>query len=61
MAMGGGAVLLASAAFYIAGMHVAPCAYLLSFKTLGAFIVTEGLVWAAFSAILLPLGCAAGE
>jgi len=60
MGMGGGAALLASAAFYFAGTHVAPCAYLLSF-TPGSFIVTEGLVWAAFSAILLPLGYAAGR
>ncbi len=61
MGMGGGAALLASAAFYFIGRQVAPCAYLLSFTTPGSFIVTEGLVWAAFSAILLPLGYAVGE
>lgn len=59
--MGGGALaaLGASAAFYFIGMRVAPCAYLQSFSP-GGFVVTEGLVWAAFSAILLPLGYQAG-
>jgi len=60
MATGGSAALLASVAFYFAGTHFAPCAYLLSF-TPGSFVVKEGLVWAAFSAILLPLGYSAGE
>ncbi len=61
--MGTGAVaaLVASAAFYFVGTRVAPCNYLLSFATPGAFVVKEGLVWAAFSAVLLPLGYLAGE
>ena len=60
MVTGFSAALLASAAFYFAGVHFAPCAYLLSF-TPGSFVVKEGLVWAAFSGILLPIGYAAGE
>ena len=60
MAMGGGAALTASAAFYFAGIHFAPCPYLLSF-TAGSFVMTEGIVWAAFSAIMFPLGYAIGE
>lgn len=60
--MGSGALaaIVASAGFYFVGMQVAPCQYLESF-TPGGFIVTEGLIWAAFSAILLPLGYLAGE
>jgi len=57
---GASAAILASVGFYFVGMQVAPCQYLLSF-TPGGFIVTEGLIWAAFSAILLPLGYLAGE
>jgi hypothetical protein len=57
---GASAAIVASAGFYFVGMQVAPCQYLLSF-TPGGFIVTEGLIWAAFSAILLPLGYLAGE
>jgi len=59
--MGGGALaaIIASVVFYFVGMQVAPCKYLLSFTPAG-FIVTEGLVWAAFSACLLPAGYLAG-
>jgi len=59
--MGSGAVvaIVASVGFYFIGTQVAPCQYLLSFSPAG-FIVTEGLIWAAFSAILLPLGYLAG-
>ncbi|MBA7706261.1 hypothetical protein ES703_115113 [subsurface metagenome] len=59
--MGSGALaaIIASVGFYFIGMQVAPCNYLLSFSP-GGFIVTEGLIWAAFSAILLPLGYLAG-
>jgi hypothetical protein len=60
MAMGAGAGLLASVAFYFTGIHLEPCAFLLSF-TPGSFIITEGLVWAIFSAILLPIGYTVGE
>lgn len=60
MGIGAGAAMLASVAFYFSGVHLAPCAFLLSF-TPGSFIVKEGLVWAAFSSVLLPVGYAAGE
>lgn len=59
--MGAGALagIIASVGFYFIGIQVAPCEYLLSFTPAG-FIVTEGLIWAAFSASLLPLGYLAG-
>jgi hypothetical protein len=56
---GASAALLAAAAFFFIGMQVAPCRYLLSFNRPGgfmAFLAVEGLVWAAFSAMLFPLG-----
>lgn len=59
IASGASAALLAAAAFYIIGMRVAPCRYLLSFNRPGgfvAFLTVEGLVWALFSAILFPAG-----
>ena len=61
--MGGTALaaLAASAGFYYIGIHVAPCAYLLSFGSGGSFVVKEGLTWAAFSASLMPLGYLAGQ
>jgi len=59
MGSGAMAAIIASVGFYFIGMQVAPCKYLLSFSPVG-FIVTEGLIWAAFSAILLPLGYLAG-
>ncbi len=55
------AALVASTGFYFIGTHVAPCNYLLSFATPASFVVKEGLVWAGFTAFLLPLGCLAGE
>ena len=60
--MGGGALaaIIAAVGFYFIGINAAPCQYLLSFTPVG-FIVTEGLIWVAFSAILLPLGYLAGE
>ncbi len=59
IASGASAALLAAAAFYFVGMQVAPCRYLLSFNRPGgfqAFLAAEGLVWAAFSGILFPVG-----
>jgi hypothetical protein len=59
IASGASAALLAAAAFYFIGMQVAPCRYLLSFNRPGgfmAFLAVEGLVWAAFSAMLFPVG-----
>jgi hypothetical protein len=60
---GAGAGLLAAVPFYFVGLAVAPCNYLLSFDRAGgfaAFMVQEGLVWAAFSAVLFPAGFALG-
>ncbi len=61
MAIGGLGALLSSLVFYFAGIHFAPCNYLLSFAGPVSFIVSEGVIWAAFSAILFPLGLAVGE
>ena len=64
MLSGGSAALIASAAFYYIGMHVAPCRYLLSFNHPGgliSFLTVEGLVWAAFSAISFPVGYWIGD
>lgn len=62
-ASGATAALLAAGAFYFVGLRVAPCQYLLSFARSGgllAFMLAEGLVWAAFSAALVPVGYWAG-
>lgn len=59
IASGASAAMLAAAAFYLAGMRVAPCRYLLSFNRPGgfaAFLAVEGLAWAVSSAILFPAG-----
>ena len=64
MLTGASAALIASAAFYYIGMHVAPCRYLLSFNRPGgliSFLTVEGLIWAVFSAILFPAGFWAGN
>lgn len=56
---GASAALLAAAAFYFAGMRLAPCQYLLSFNRPGgllAFLAAEGLPWAVFSSLLFPAG-----
>jgi len=56
---GAAAGVLAAGAFYFAGLRVAPCNYLASFARPGgavAFMVEQGLVWAAFAAALLPVG-----
>ncbi len=56
--------LLAALAFYPVGIRVAPCPYLLSFCRpggYGAFMAAEGLIWAAFSGILLPAGYWLGQ
>ncbi|MDD5309885.1 MAG: hypothetical protein PHU25_21420 [Deltaproteobacteria bacterium] len=62
-ATGAGAGLLSAVPFYFVGLAVAPCSYLMSFDRAGgfaAFMIQEGLVWAAFSAVLFPLGYALG-
>ena len=59
---GGLGAFTGSGLFWLIGMHVAPCRYLLSFAgDPGRWMVTEGLIWAAFSAVLLPVGYLAGE
>jgi len=61
---GGAAALIGAGAFHFIGMRVAPCNYLLSFNQAGGFVnfmITEGLIWAAFSIVLFPLGWLAGE
>jgi hypothetical protein len=62
-AAGAGASLLSAVPFYFVGLAVAPCNYLMSFDRAGgfaAFMVQEGLIWAAFSAVLFPVGFALG-
>jgi hypothetical protein len=57
--MGGVAALGSAVPFYFLGLRLAPCPYLLSFNRpegFVAFLMAEGLVWAALSALSLPLG-----
>ena len=64
MATGAGSGLLSAALFYFIGLRVAPCPYLLSLNHpagFTTFILTEGFAWAAFSAVLFPLGYWLGE
>ncbi len=60
MTAGAVAAIAASACFYSAGIHAAPCPYLYSFGGTPSFVLREGLVWAASAAILVPLGYSAG-
>ncbi len=63
IAAGAMAAFGASIGFFVGGMQLAPCNYLLSFNRPGgllAFIAAEGVLWAALSALLFPLGYAAG-
>lgn len=58
------AALLAATGFYFIGMRVAPCRYLLSFNRPGgfaAFMVAEGLIWAALGGVFFPVGYRVGE
>jgi len=62
MGAGASAAIIGAVGFFFIGMQVAPCNYLLGFQgNLGGFMVTEGLLWIAFSAILLPMGWLIGE
>ncbi len=57
------AALASATVFYYAGMRLSPCSYLLSFNQplgLFSFLLREGLVWAAFAAVLYPAGYALG-
>ena len=61
---GGMAALGGSLAFYFAGMHIAPCNYLLSFNSFAgffSFLYKESLSWTIFSAVFVPLGWYVGE
>jgi hypothetical protein len=56
--------LLASTGFYFIGMRAAPCRYLLSFNRPGgfvAFMIAEGLIWAALGGVFFPVGYHVGE
>lgn len=62
--VGGGAALTGAVSFYLIGMHVAPCKYLMSFAGLsgfGSYLAIEGLSWTLFSAVLFPAGWKLGE
>lgn len=53
------AAMLSSGIFFFAGMRLAPCAYLLSFNHSGgmlSFLAAEGIAWALFAGIALPIG-----
>jgi hypothetical protein len=57
------AAVLSSAAFHYGGLKLAPCDYLLSFAGEGGlarFIAKEGALWGLCSALMLPMGAAAG-
>jgi len=59
---GAAAGFSSSAIFYFGGMSLAPCPYLLSFNNrMLPWLLTEGLLWAAFPAVLFPLGILVGE
>lgn len=56
---GGTGAFIGSIAFYLIGMHVAPCNYLLSFNSATGFVsylYRESLSWTLFSAVLFPIG-----
>jgi hypothetical protein len=53
------AAMLSSGIFFFAGMRLAPCVYLLSFNHSGgmlSFLAAEGIAWALFAGIALPIG-----
>lgn len=58
------AALTSAAAFWLSGMRLAPCNYLLSFNRPGgllAFMAAEGVPWAVACGLLVPVGYALGE
>lgn len=60
----GAGVLAGSVLYYFTGMHVRPCAYMLSFSGpsgFTAFILKEGTVWALSTALFFALGWSIGE
>lgn len=63
VATGVSAGLAGSAGFYAIGMRLAPCNYLLSFDRPGgfvAFMLAEGLIWAALGGLFFPAGYGLG-
>jgi len=59
--VGASGAFVGSMLFWSIGMYVAPCKYLLSFAgSPGRWMITESLLWIAFSAVLLPIGYLAG-
>ena len=57
--IGASAALLSSVVFLYMGLWLAPCPYLLSFSHAGgllSFVKAEGVIWAPFTAALLPVG-----
>jgi hypothetical protein len=61
---GSAGVFVGSIIYYFAGMRVNPCPYMLTFNAPGgfmAFLAKEGLIWAVFAGVLLPLGWSLGE
>jgi hypothetical protein len=64
IATGFSAGLLSSISFYFIGMRVAPCRYLMSFNRPGgfvAFMLAEGLIWAALGGAFFPVGYLVGD
>lgn len=58
------AALGSATAFWVAGMRLAPCAYLLTFNRPGgllAFLAVEGVPWAVACGLLVPVGYRLGE
>jgi hypothetical protein len=58
------AALTAAATFWLSGMRLAPCNYLLSFNRPGgllAFLAAEGVPWAIACGLLVPVGYWLGE
>ncbi|MDY6933182.1 MAG: hypothetical protein SVZ03_03045 [Spirochaetota bacterium] len=51
---------LAAGVFYVVGIQIMPCPYLLSFNNMGSFIISHGLVWSLISGILFNTGYLTG-
>jgi hypothetical protein len=63
-ATGASAALVSSISFFLIGLKLAPCKYLLSYNQAGgfmSFMVNEGLIWTLLAAISFPVGFWLGE